>query len=326
MNVKQILPSHADHITYYKDKYLDEMYQNEQVISQYKYDGERMLIHFDNGEVACTSRHISKATGLYTENQDKLPILKELAQKIKHLGYTIIDCECYSKDWSTIVGILHSLPERAIELQKLVNANFAVFDCIFFDGKDLRDTPYCHRLVKAINVIGMIKYKYMHLAYAVDVESYNEKAQIRPLIKSKEDVQNAIQIALDAGFEGVVVKSLARKYYDKGALLKAKKFETVDCVIVDYQQGTGKYSNTVGALILAYYDEQTDSFVKIGKCNCGTDEMRDDVNNNKDKYLHSVVEILCQEITNKSLRHPRFVRFRPDKDYKMCTRNTIFKS
>lgn len=44
--VKQLQPNHADHITCYKDKYIDEMLFNEEVVAQPKYDGERMLIPY----------------------------------------------------------------------------------------------------------------------------------------------------------------------------------------------------------------------------------------------------------------------------------------
>lgn len=128
--VKQIQPNHADHISYYKDKYLQDMFENEPVIAQPKYDGERMLIHFDGNHVYCTSRRISKLTGKFTENQDKLPFLCKKYESSVHFEYTVLDCECYSKDWSTIVGILHSLPERAFELQAVNSPCFAVFDCL----------------------------------------------------------------------------------------------------------------------------------------------------------------------------------------------------
>ena len=47
IDVKQIKPNHADHISGYKEKWLNELYEFEPVIAQPKYDGERMLIHFD---------------------------------------------------------------------------------------------------------------------------------------------------------------------------------------------------------------------------------------------------------------------------------------
>ena len=107
MDVKQIKPNHADHISGYKEQWLNELYRFEPVIAQPKYDGERMLIHFDQHQAACTSRRISKKTSKFMQNEDKLPIISTIAGHID-LGYTVLDCECYQKDWSTIVGIVHS--------------------------------------------------------------------------------------------------------------------------------------------------------------------------------------------------------------------------
>lgn len=325
--VKQLAPSHATHISHWNDKFLLPMFEHELVVAQPKFDGERMLVHFNKGEVYCTSRRFSKKTNRYMENQDKLPILKALAKELDDLDYTVIDCECYAKDWSTIVGILHSLPERAIELQKQDEARFAVFDCLFYNGEDLRDKPYIDRLKYASKIVNFAQYEPLHLVPFM-TNSYEPSKYFNDVlfIKDNNDWQQCMLSAVEKfGFEGIVIKSLQKKYYDKGALLKCKKFETVDCVITGYQEGNGKYANSVGAMEIGYYDKENDKFVMISRVNCGTDAEREDVNQHRDEYLHSVVEIKCQEITDKSLRHPVFVRFRPDKSYTMCTKDTIFK-
>lgn len=322
--VKQIWPAHADHISCYNDRFLLPMYEHEMVIAQPKYDGERMLIHINNGEVYCTSRRYSKKTNRYMENQDKLPILQEKLKDIK-LGYTVLDCECYAKDWSTIVGILHSLPERAVELQKQDTARFAVFDCVFYNGKDMRNEPYINRLAKAKEVVELINYEPLHFVKFMNDSYMPDDCSNATFIKSNEQWQKCMQNAVDIGFEGIVIKSLQKSYYDKGAILKCKKFETVDCVIIGYQQGRGKYENTIGALEIGYYDADTNKFVKIANVNCGSDKQRDMINACRLKYLYTVVEVKCQEITERSLRHPVFVRLRDDKDYTMCTKDTIFK-
>ena len=38
-----------------------------------------------------------------------------------------------------------------------------------------------------------------------------------------------------------------------------------------------------------------------------------------------VIEVKCQEVTDKSLRHPVYMRLRDDKAKEMCTKDTIFK-
>lgn len=322
--VKQIPPNHADHISCYNDKFLLPMFEQECVIAQPKYDGERMLIHIDHGKVYCTSRRFSKKTGRYMENQDKLGALRNACKDFDY-DYTVLDCECYAKNWSTIVGILHSLPERAEELQKFDIAKFAVFDCLFVNGRDLRNEPYIERLRFAKQVVEAINYKPMHLVQFMDNLQRPNDMIFAEQIKSYQDWQTCMNNAIANGFEGIVIKSLNKAYYDRGASLKCKKFETVDLVIIDYQQGRGKYENSIGALVVGYYNPETKDFVRVSNVNCSTDEIRNEINNNRDKYLHSVLEVKCQEITDKSLRHPVFVRIRDDKDYTMCTKETIFK-
>lgn len=322
--VKQIWPAHADHISQYKDKWLLDMFRNSRVVAQRKYDGERMLIHFNEQEVYCTSRRISKKTNRYQENQDKLVNLPtllmhaETAEKY-YLGYTVLDCECYSNDWSSIVGILHSLPERAHELQKTTEVKFAVFDCIWLDGHYVGDLPYSERLEYAKALISHLDERF-HIAET-------------QYVNNLEETYVLAQKYWNNDLEGIVIKPLNAKYYDKGAMLKLKKTETVDVVVYGYQPGTGKYSNVVGALYVGYYNEETNEIVHISKVNCGTDEDRlwwkDYFNrlelhtDDTDKW--KVLEVKCQEITDKSLRHPVYVRIRDDKHYKECTKDTIFK-
>lgn len=322
--IQQIQPNHADHISYYKDKYLNEMFEKEMCCAQLKYDGERMLIHIDEGKVYCTSRRISKKTGQFMENQERIPVVNELFKPLMTLDYTVIDCECYSKDWSTIAGILHSLPERAIELQKENEVKFACFDCLFFCGQDIRDEPYITRLSKLNVLLDMIDNPQVHLVkFISDNKIENE---IFKQVESINDTSKMMNFAIDAGFEGIVVKSLDRKYYDKAASLKCKKFETLDVVVCGYQQGRGKYADTIGALEIGYYDKESDSVIKISKVNCGTDDERNFWRDNWSTLKNSVIEVKCQEITSKSLRHPVYIRRRDDKEYTMCTKETIFKN
>jgi len=325
--VKQIQPNHADHISGYKDKWLQNMLDTECVIAQPKYDGERMLIHIDHGNIYCTSRRHSKATGKFMENQDKLPKLKEFFKDFCY-DYTVVDCECYQKDWSTIVGILHSLPERAIELSKANPPYFALFDCLFFDGEDLRDKPYRQRLEKLLKVLAYVTFSFtyrMHLASFIDDDLLVNNLTEAHAFTSIDEFPIAMQNAIDDGYEGIVVKSLDKTYYEQGASLKCKKFETVDVVVCGYDVGRGKYADTIGALHVGYYDPSTQSIVKISNVNCGTDEERNMWRDKWEMLKNSVIEVKCQEVTDSSLRHPVYIRIRDDKDYTMCTRDTIFK-
>lgn len=322
----QIQPNHADHISYYKEDYLQKMFKHEHCIAQPKYDGERMLIHIDHGNVWCTSRRFSKKTGRFMENQDKLPALQEvIKEKCQDMEYTVLDCECYNKDWSTIVGILHSLPDRAVELQKENPAKFAAFDCLFFKGEDIRDACYEDRLYAMFDVVKTIDYDNLHIVeFMLENGRPGSLDDGIPIIVESGMTESLMSSAISSGFEGIVVKSLNRKYYDKAASLKCKKFETVDVVVCGYQQGRGKYSDTIGALEIGYFDKEKNEFVTISRVNCSTDAERNYWRDHWDELVHSVIEVKCQEITARSLRHPVYIRRRDDKSYEMCTRETIF--
>lgn len=313
--VLQIWPAHADHISHYKDSFINDLFTSGDVVVQRKYDGERMLVHFNHDDTYCTSRRVSKRTNRYIENQDKICNLPHLT----NLGYTIIDCEFYSDTWSDAVGILHSLPQRALQLQLTTTVKFAVFDCLYFDGLDIRDKTYSERLTYVFKVLQMLHDDCKDLRF-----HFVEQFKI-------DNLQQAYIIANDywsAGYEGIVLKPMKKAYYDKAAMLKIKKIETVDLVVYSYTVGTGKYSNTVGALLLGYYDADSDKIVHCSKVNCGTDKDRlywkEYLDNHPNEYR--VLEVKCQEITDTSLRHPVYVRIRDDKDYKTCTKDTIFKN
>lgn len=333
MEVKQITPNHADHISYYKQSWLEDMYNFEPVIAQPKYDGERMLIHIDDANIYCTSRRISKKTNKFMQNEDKLELLQNawhsvyetMCKEGKTLEYTVLDCECYQKDWSTIVGILHSLPERAKALCEATPPKFAIFDCLWYDGICLENMSYITRIKYAISVIQLFDFKNMHLTQFMNASLKPDIFENAYFFKHTNEQEIAMQNAINAGFEGIVVKSLSKAYRDIGASLKCKKFETVDVVVYDYIQGRGKYANTVGALCIGYYDVDSNTIKHISQVNCGTDAERDMWRDRWSELKGSVIEVKCQEVTDKSLRHPVYIRLREDKNPMECTKSTIFK-
>lgn len=312
--VKQIWPAHASHISHFNEKFINELFKDD-VVVQRKYDGERMLVHFNGNEVYCTSRRISKKTGHYTENQDCLINLPTLAG----IGYTVLDCEFYSDTWADAVGVLHSLPERAHMLLETTSVKFAVFDCIFYNGQDLRDLPYSERL----------KYVFKVLSYINDdMHDYRFHFVEQFRVYNVEEAYKIAKDYWDAGKEGVVLKPLNKTYYDSGMMIKIKRTETLDCVVCGYQEGRGKYEGVVGALYIGYYDKESNNVVKISKVNCGTDEDRRwwKAQFDAGTAYGRVIEVKCQEVTDSSLRHPVYLRLREDKAKEDCTKDTIFKS
>lgn len=323
MEVEQFKPAHADRVDGYDwtnrkgFNALDDMLRNERVVVQMKHDGERIKMHINNNETVMDSRRISKKTGLYAQCQQNFPEFQNLGLQ---LGYTVLDGELKAvrddKDnWSDIVGVIHSLPERAesIKAKHEFKIVYEVFDCCFYNGSDVRNFSYEERYALAKEVVEKIGRDDIVL-----VDCYR--------VNTKEELYNKRDEFIAQGHEGIVIKSLEREYYDVGAYIKAKRLETKDLVVYGFDHGNGKYSNTVGALKCGYWDPATQHVVHVCDVNCGTDQDRADWLQGllSGSRLNGVIEVKCQEVTKDSLRHPVYVRYRQDKTYDMCTKETIF--
>jgi DNA ligase-1 len=115
--------------------------------------------------------------------------------------------------------------------------------------------------------------------------------------------------------EGVMINICDAPYEFKRTtnLLKVKKMQTMDLQIVDFEEGSGKYANTLGAILVRY---KNGNIVKVGSG--FTDWLRSEIWNNRSKYLDVICEIqYFEETTNQdggeSLRFPIFKDFRYDK-------------
>ena len=115
--------------------------------------------------------------------------------------------------------------------------------------------------------------------------------------------------------EGVMINICNAEYMFKRttALLKVKKMSTVDLEVVGYEEGSGRLSGTLGAILVRYKDGNV---VKVGSG--FSDDLRKQIWSNPEDIIGKIIE--CQffeETTNadggKSLRFPVFKDFRPDK-------------
>lgn len=115
--------------------------------------------------------------------------------------------------------------------------------------------------------------------------------------------------------EGVMI-NICDAPYEFGrtwSLMKVKKMSTVDLEVVGYEEGSGRLSGTLGAILVRYKDGNT---VKVGSG--FSDELRKQIWINPEDIIGKIVEVqYFEETTNadggKSLRFPVFKDFRPDK-------------
>jgi DNA ligase 1 len=117
------------------------------------------------------------------------------------------------------------------------------------------------------------------------------------------------------GYEGVMIKDPEAPYLCKRskAWLKMKPWIEVSLSVVGVEEGDGKYSESLGALICEGQDSGKNIRVNVGSG--FTDEMRKDIWKNKNSIIGDIAEIRADVISQNqdgthSLRFPRFVRWR----------------
>jgi len=147
------------------------------------------------------------------------------------------------------------------------------------------------------------------------------------LVKSDNEVEDVLENAINAGCEGLMLKQLDASYR-AGARgsnwLKLKREyrnelgDSLDLVVIGAFFGRGRRTGRYGALLLATYDDKTDTFPSICKVGTGfTDEnldqfyqiLADKITLKKDPRINSgleadiwfepevVIEIVASEIT-----------------------------
>ena len=137
------------------------------------------------------------------------------------------------------------------------------------------------------------------------------------LVNSVDEIMELYASYRARGLEGVIVKPLDALYVKKRshAWLKVKGEETHDLIVTGAFEGSGKYEGMLGGLKVdfngvevrvggGFSDEQRRSlWERIMREEVGTIDV-----------IGSMIEVEAHEVTiDGSLRHPRFVRFRPDK-------------
>lgn len=315
---------------------------NVDFIAEEKLDGHRALLHFgrDLKRAYLTSRRVSKKTGQFAENGLCVPHITEPAHShssLSLLGYTVLDGEILvpNATFEDVQSVLGSLPEKAIVWQdKNTRAIYVAYDCLFFNGSDIRDRVLIDRKYIMDDVVKRLHSYMYERSYIRIIESNRAH--------SMDEVKPFFDRVVDRGGEGLVIKNPYARY---GRGWSKMKYETTyDVVITGYESGQGKFEKLIGALRFGAYDDDG-HLVPLGKCSGmldGNVRWEGGSPNRVGSYLVSegdeqpigtrawfasrkyelrgmVIEVKCNGLTKHGkLRHPQFVRLRSDKNGEQC--------
>jgi DNA ligase-1 len=263
-------------------------------IAEYKYDGERIQIHKKGSDVVLFSRRLENISSQY-------PDAVELVRGCVKAKDAILEAECVAIDVDTgemrpFQELMHRRRKYGIEEAiKAYPVSLFMFDALYVDGEDLTLEPYPKRrkaLEKAIK------------------ESDRVKIAKHIITGDVKELEKFFLEAIEDGCEGLVCKSVAGdSVYQAGARgwlwikykrdYKSEMTDTVDLVVVGAFHGRGKRAGTYGALLLAAYNPESDTFETVTKCGTGfTDEdlaklpemMKKHVIPHKHSRVNSVIE------------------------------------
>jgi len=257
-------------------------------IAEYKYDGERIQIHKRGDEVVLFSRRLENIS-------DQYPDAIELLKRHVTAKDAILEAECVAMDLETgemrpFQELMHRRRKYGVkEAMEEYPVSLFMFDALYVDNEDLTLEPYPVRrrgLEKTIKESDRVKIaKYIITSNAQELEKFFEEA-------------------IENGCEGLVCKSIAEdSVYQAGARgwlwikykrdYKSEMKDTVDLVIVGAFHGRGKRAGTYGALLLAAYNHETDTFETVTKCGTGF----------KDEDLAKLPKMMQKNVIQH--KHPR---------------------
>jgi len=249
--------------------------------AEYKYDGERVQAHKKGNQVVLYSRRLEDISSQYP---DAIELIKGQVKAEE----AILEAECVAIDLETgellpFQELMHRRRKYGIEkAMEQYPVSLFMFDALYVDGKDLTLDAYPVRrkaLEKAIK------------------ENDRVKVAKHIITNNAKKLEEFFEEAIENGCEGLICKAIGKdSVYQAGARgwlwikykrdYKSEMTDTVDLAVVGAFHGRGKRAGTYGALLLATYNPDTDTFETVTKCGTGF----------TDKDLANIPEMLQKHV------------------------------
>jgi bifunctional non-homologous end joining protein LigD len=202
-----------------------------------KYDGDRILTYKEGDHVRLLSRNAKDRTNNFTH----------IAEAIRQLRPAIL-----LLDGEMVVFDKKGISRFQLLQQSKGTPVYAVFDCLYQNGKDLRREPLSLRREE--------------MEGSIESRAANSRAVLLPSRRLAKNGFDAFEEAKRRGYEGLVAKNLS-SIYEEGRSsnwLKVKVHQEDEFVIGGFTQPTGTRQH-LGALLLGAYEHGKLRYVgKVG--------------------------------------------------------------
>jgi DNA ligase-1 len=233
-------------------------------IAEYKYDGERVQAHKSGDKVMLFSRRLENISDQYPDAVDLIRTQVDAKEAILEAECVAMDLE--SGDMRPFQELMHRRRKYGVaEAIAQYPISLFSFDALYIDGKDLTQEPFTQRRKTLEKIIK---------------QNDRLKPATQKLVKSPKELEDFFEEAIEDGCEGVMCKSVGKdSVYQAGNRgwlwikykrdYKSEMTDTVDLVVVGAFHGRGKRVGTYGALLLATYNPESDTFETVTKCGTG---------------------------------------------------------
>ena len=280
---KPVRPMLADRVKSERES-IEKM--GDKFAAEYKLDGERAQLHMKNGEVKLFSRSLENITSYYPDIVEKIPQSLKSTELIVEAEVVAINEE--SGEFLPFQELMHR--RRKYKIEKAVSeypitVNF--FDIMYADGKSWLDVEYEKR---------------REILEKIVIENDFAKLVPMTIIQNENEIEEFLENSINAGCEGLMLKMLNAPYKagSRGSnWLKLKREyrnelgDSLDLVVIGAFFGRGRRTGRYGTLLLAAYDDETDTFPSICKVGTGF----------KDEDLDQLYQLLQDKVILK--KNPR---------------------
>ncbi len=233
-----------------------------------KYDGFRIQVHKNGEEVTIYSRQSENMTHMFPE------IIKAVKEQI-NAKTAILEGETLAVNletnefYSFQVTITRKRKYGISEASKDLPLKLFLFDVMMVNEKDLMNESLQERreILQKIVKPGKI----IELTNGI-------------ITDDAKKINEFFEQSIEQGLEGIIAKDLNAKYIAgarKFAWIKLKRSykgelqDSIDAVIIGFFKGRGKRTQFgIGALLVAIYDDVSDSFKSIAKIGTGLSEQQ----------------------------------------------------
>lgn len=278
--------------------------------TQLKLDGMRFNAIIKNGNVEFFSRNGKQ---LEIPNEVFHKTFKKLSEFFK--GDYVFDGELLVSDdagkplpRTTGNGILSKAIKNTMSIEEALLVRATLWDCIPFDKWYLGkwEAPYSDRIKNLSDAITSLKSSSTHGHY-IDLVWFK-------VSDSLYDAQKLFEKFLDQGQEGIILKTMDGIWENTRSKdqIKFKGELECDLQVIDWEVGTGKNKNKLGALVC----ESSDGKIRVNVGSGYSDVQRDSFNKNIIGNIVTVrynSRIKEKNSEKESLFLPRFVELRLDK-------------